>query len=69
MAKTRAEFLLAEGWYLSSRKKQGCMIIERWSKPGTDWQRVSQGTAYQVARDSKKWREAQKGSTQAHDRT
>lgn len=62
MATKRAEFLLAEGWYLSSRKKQGCMIIERWSKPVAGWHGCSQEQAYQVARDSKKWRESQRAT-------
>lgn len=63
---TQEQFLMNEGWVLSQRKKQGCMWIVRWSLPGTEWQRVNQGTAYRVARDSKKWREQHKPEEPPH---
>jgi hypothetical protein len=55
-----AEFLESQGWHMTSRKKQGCMWIVRWCKPGTEWRGCSQGQAYLIARAEKKWREQEK---------
>ena len=56
-----AEFLEANGWHMTSRKKQGCMWIVRWSKPGHIGG-CSQGQAVQYERANQKWIEQNKAA-------
>jgi hypothetical protein len=58
MMSMQADFLEREGWVMTTRKKQGCMWIVRWSKPGTNWAGCNQSQAYRIARDDKKYRES-----------
>ena len=58
-----AEFLEREGWIMTSRKKQGCMWIVRWSLPGK-WNGCSQEQALQIARQDRKYRAQQQAKTE-----
>lgn len=52
-------YLRSRGWVLVASRRQGMILIRRWSKPGTDWQGVNQGVAYKVQRDTDKWHKDQ----------